>query len=302
LMNLGGLGPQPRVEREQEGLAFAKGVGAASLAALRAMSAQALLDDVARGNPYRFGIAVDGYFLPKTPGEIFAAGEQAQVPLLAGWNSEEMTWRYLMGAQPLTPESFAAKLKELYPDHADEAMKLYSGSTQDELIQAATDLAGDRFIAFSTWKWLELHGATGGHPTYRFYFERPRPPMVPEMGDAVAGLAGGVIKKPDAAMPKMPPPRGAVHSAEIEYALGNLDTNKVYAWTPDDHKVSAQMEAYFANFIKTGDPNGPGLAKWPAANGADVVEVMHINVEPRVEPDAHRARYLFLDSVGKGEK
>ena len=48
---------------------------------------------------------------------------------------------------------------------------------------------------------------------------------------------------------------------EIEYALGNLDSNKVYAWTGDDRKVSATMQEYFANFIKTGDPNGPGLPR-----------------------------------------
>jgi para-nitrobenzyl esterase len=292
-----GLGPKPLAESEKDGEAFVKGIGLASLAALRAMSAEDLLGAVAKGNPYRFGVNTDGYFLPKPPAEIFAAGEQAHVPLLAGWNSEEMTYLFLMGRTPLTPETFAAKVKELYPGHGDEVLRAYASSTPDELIQAATDLAGDRFIAFSTWKWLELDGATSGKPTYRYYFERARPPMVPEMKGAVAGLAGGVIKKPDANVPKMPPARGAVHSAEIEYALGNLDSNKVYAWTPDDHKISATMEAYFANFIKTGDPNGAGLAKWPAANSGDVAQVMHINVDTRAEPDAHRARYLLLDKL-----
>ncbi len=51
-----------------------------------------------------------------------------------------------------------------------------------------------------------------------------------------------------------------LYSAEIEYAMGNLGTNKVYAWTPDDHKVSQQMQDYFANFIKSGNPNGKDLA------------------------------------------
>jgi para-nitrobenzyl esterase len=49
-----------------------------------------------------------------------------------------------------------------------------------------------------------------------------------------------------------------VPSAEIEYAMGNLDSNNVYAWTADDHKVSKAMQEYFANFVKTGDPNGRG--------------------------------------------
>ena len=58
--------------------------------------------------------------------------------------------------------------------------------------------------------------------------------------------------------------RGAVHSAEIEYALGHLSTNKHYAWGQADYKVSEEVENYFANFIKNGDPNGAGLPNWPA--------------------------------------
>jgi para-nitrobenzyl esterase len=93
----------------------------------------------------------------------------------------------------------------------------------------------------------------------------------------------------------MPPARGAVHSAEIEYALGNLASNRVYAWTPDDYKVSEVMQGYFANFIKKGDPNGPGLPKWPAVKGGGAVQFMRLDVDSRVEDDKHRARYLFLD-------
>ncbi|HYG82571.1 MAG TPA: carboxylesterase family protein, partial [Pyrinomonadaceae bacterium] len=72
-------------------------------------------------------------------------------------------------------------------------------------------------------------------------------------------------------------------------------TNKVYAWTPDDYKVSEVMQSYFANFIKTGNPNGAGLPNWPAAEGRGEAQVMRLDVESRAEPDKHRARYLFLD-------
>ncbi len=92
-----------------------------------------------------------------------------------------------------------------------------------------------------------------------------------------------------------PPPRGAVHSAEIEYAMGNLATNKTYAWTPDDYKVSEVMQNYFANFIKTANPNGPGLPVWPIVSTTGPVQFMRIDVDTRPEAEKNRERYLFLD-------
>jgi para-nitrobenzyl esterase len=92
-----------------------------------------------------------------------------------------------------------------------------------------------------------------------------------------------------------------VHSAEIEYALGNLGRNRVFAWTPDDHRLSELMQRYFANFIAAGDPNGPGLPRWPAGNaGAEGAPVMRmrLDVAPRAEPEP-RARYLFLDRAAR---
>jgi para-nitrobenzyl esterase len=120
--------------------------------------------------------------------------------------------------------------------------------------------------------------------------------MVAAMGDSKAGLAGGIIKG-GAEMPnKMPPPYiGAAHASEIEYAMGNLTDNKVYAWTPDDYKVSATMETYFANFIKTGNPNGAGLPDWQANKSNGVSVYININVNTVLEPEHNRARYLFLD-------
>jgi para-nitrobenzyl esterase len=174
-------------------------------------------------------------------------------------------------------------------------LRLYPASTADEVIQAATDLASDRFLGFSTWKWADLHGATGRCPIYRYFYCHPRPPMVPEMGNAVAGLAGGIVRDP-AAQP-LPAPRGAVHSADIEYAMGNLATNRVYAWTDEDDAVSEVMQASYANFVRTGDPNGRGVPPWPAANGGGPVQVMRWDVEARVEPERNRERYLFHDRV-----
>jgi para-nitrobenzyl esterase len=203
----------------------------------------------------------------------------------------------LLGQEAPTPENYRKAVQKLYGDRAGEVLKLYPAGTEEEVIQAATDLSSDRFIGYSTWKWGEMQSKTSGKPVYRYLYARPRPPMTPEMGNASAGLAGGVIKGSEA--DKAPPARGAVHSAEIEYAMGNLSTNKVFAWTPDDYKVSQLMQDYFANFIKTGNPNGAGLPNWPAVSNDKQVPVMHIDVRTSLKPEQHRERYLFLDQATK---
>jgi para-nitrobenzyl esterase len=285
----------PLAQGEQDGVKFATNLGegkALSLAALRAMPAEQLLEATAKPGTPRFSPTVDGYFLPKSPFDIYAAGEQAHVPLLAGVNSEEMGYFAVLGREKPTVENYRKALERLYNDKADQVFKLYPATTETEVMDAAQDLASDRFLGYSTWKWTDLATKTGGKPTYYYYYARPRPPMRAEMGNAVAGLAGGVIRGEQAAANQRPQPRGAVHSAEIEYAMGNLDSNKVYAWTPDDYQVSRVMQEYFANFIKTGNPNGKALPRWPKFSEG---ERLIIDVKTRAEADKTRPRYEFLD-------
>jgi para-nitrobenzyl esterase len=293
-----GLQPLPTLAQgEQTGVTFGTSLGANSLAALRALPAQQVLEASGKQGAPRFSPVVDGYFLPKQPTEIFAAGQQAHVPLLVGWNSQEMTYQMVLGPAAPTLDNYRAAMQKLYGDRATEALKQYPAATDAEVEQAANNLAGDRFIAYSTWKLADAQLQTGGQPVYRYLYARPRPAMTPEMGNATANLAGGVTKGTGAATPA-PPAKGAVHSAEIEYALGNLPTNKVFDWTPDDYKVSEVMQGYFANFIKTGNPNGAGLPTWLAASQQGG-QVLRLDVTTKAEPDQTRARYQFLEQAAK---
>jgi para-nitrobenzyl esterase len=278
------LPPRALAQTEKDGSDFAGSAGAASLAALRAMSAKQIQDLLTGTHGLRFRPNLDGYFLPKPLPDIFAAGEQAKVPLLAGSNTEEGDARSVLGTGEPTPENFANGVRKLYGERAAEVLKLYAPSTPEEVLQAATDLASARFIAYGTWKWTELQMRTSSKPVYRYLYARIRPRYL--------------------GMPNQPPPataaqaqHGAVHSAEIQYALGNLPLDPRYKWNADDYTVSKIMQAYFVNFIKTGDPNGPGLANWPTYTSETGFQIMRLEVAPRAESEQNRNRYLVLDTL-----
>jgi len=262
---LGLMAPMPLSAAEQMGAGFAQTLGAPSLKELRKLPAQQLLD--ATKNPgARFFAIQDDYVVPRSPVAIFAAGEQAKVPLLAGWNSQEGHYKQILGEAEPTAENFSAALQKLYGDQAAAAQQAYSGDVK----QAATELASDRFIGYGTWKWIDSHARTSGKPTYRYYYTRPRPGQ-----------------------------EGAGHSVEIEYALGNLAGNKVYAWTPEDHALSAQMQDYFANFIKTGNPNGAGLPEWPQASAGAGSRLMQLDVQSKAITATDDAHYQFQEAQVK---
>lgn len=286
------LFPIPLADAEQNGMKLAARIHVTTLDSLRALPAEKLLDAAFQPGVPGTNATIDGYLLPKSLPEIFAAGEQARVPLMAGWNSAEVPYQFILGPLAPTPDNYKKTLDKLYGERAAEVLKLYPGSTDEEVKRSATDLSSDRFIVYSTWKWADLHVQTSGQPVYRYLFSRMRPAMVDK--DAVAGLAGGVIKA-NGTKPPQPKAMGASHASEIEYALGNLTSNKVYAWTRDDYNVSKTMESYFANFIKTGNPNGAGLTRWEAIKDNNHASYIDIDVQTVLRKETTRARYLLLD-------
>ncbi len=292
---LGALPATTLVDAEAVGVAFAKELGVSSVAEMRALPAHTLLEATQNYQPQHFTGAVDGYFFAQSPWQSFAQGAQASVPLLVGWNSTEVPYLFLLRDQAPTLANYQAAVHAQFGAQADDILAHYNAKSDADVIMVATDLASDLFIGYSTWKWADSHAHV--HTVYRYLYAHPRPPLRPELGNVTEGLAGGIIHNEAAPPPPPPLAVGAVHSADIEYFMGNLDTNDVFAWQEDDQRMSAHMQQIYLNFVRHGNPNGPGIPDWPALTAGHVAPVLHLDVDSSIVNDPHHARYQILDRL-----
>jgi para-nitrobenzyl esterase len=280
------LAPLPLDEAEKTGAEFAKKAGYTSISSLRALPARDIYELYDESKRFGFPVVIDHYVVSKKLPEVFNAKEQAQIPLLLGWNSAEIPAGGFMQGQPTKDENYVARVKAEYPNDYEEVFKLYPHDTITEIIKSATALASDRFIAYSTWKWFDLHRNNSNQPVYRYLYSKLRPAAISKEG---------IVKPSTNSI-------GAPHACEIEYCMGNLRLIKDFVWTADDYKTSETMFNYFANFIKTGNPNGDKLPEWqPAKAGDKTPPVMVIDAESKVIAAKDDARYEFLDRAYKNK-
>jgi para-nitrobenzyl esterase len=249
--------------RETKDDEWVAAVGVKSLAELRALPTDKVLEAV-KLRKGGFSTVVDGKLLTEAVPETYAAGKQAHVPLLAGWNRDEGSWF----GNGMTAEKWKGMAAAMFKERAAEFLTLYPGETDEQAVDSAGAYGGDSFIAFSTWKWLEAHRKTGDSPVYRYHFELRALPSKFHLGTF------------------------AFHSDDIEYVFGTLDTRPEETVRPDDRKLSDEMMSYWTNFAKTGDPNGPGLPVWPKYDKDD--SLIHLDSTTTVGPDTLRPRYRFL--------
>jgi para-nitrobenzyl esterase len=260
------LGYEPLAARAKSDGDWLASLKVTSLQQLRAMPEADILAAAKARGMVGFGPDIDGKVLVESVSDTYAAGRQAHVPLLAGWNRDEGSFAAMMG--PMTVDRFKATAAT-FGDRGPEFLTLYPpGDADATALRAAIDYASDSFIAFSTWKWLEEHRKTGESPVYRYHFELASPPS------------------------KFHPGSWAFHSDDIEYVFGTLDTRPGSEWRPEDRKLSEQMMDYWTNFAKTGDPNGAGLPQWPKYGDGD--PLIHLDSTITSGPDTLRPRYEFL--------
>jgi para-nitrobenzyl esterase len=103
------LSAVPLAEAEKQGQEFASKAGYASVADMRKASTLDLFTAYQDSRRFGFPSVIDGYFYPKTMAEIFKAKEQAQVPLLLGWNSAEITGMAFMQGMPIPRRTSSRK-------------------------------------------------------------------------------------------------------------------------------------------------------------------------------------------------
>ena len=270
--------PASLAEAEAAGLDFMRKVGANSLSELRAAPADAIL---AAAPGLGFRPIVDGWFLPRSPAEIFAAGQQSDVPLMAGWNKDEgFNFTLLQGDDAKRP--YAELVRAIFGERTEAALRLYPDGSPEADAASARALGGDLAIIHPTWAWLEAQKQSGRADIFRFRFDRA--PLTPH----------GWFGEPDSR------DAGAFHAGELLYVFDNLHA---YPWLIDDadRAVAKLASSYWINFVLNGDPNGAGLPRWPSYRDAGA-PAMILDTLPRAAPEEWRERHVFLAQATDGGK
>jgi carboxylesterase type B len=258
-------------EAEQRGVELGKRTGAATLAALRSMPADALLKATSLqswpiagpldSSYQRFRPIVDGFVVPEDVYLAYRAGKQMKVPVLIGSVDNERG-NY---PHPTTLQDYFRWTRQQFPDAFDEVLRLFPANNDGEATQTFLVRQRDIMAGPEMRRWADFNSQIGVN-TWLFYFTRKPPARAEEK------------------------PLGAVHSADIVYFRNTLDTVD-RPWTPQDRELADVMSSYLINFATTDNPNGPGLPRWPVYTSGEVMELGD-HVGPIPAPDVRALDWL----------
>jgi para-nitrobenzyl esterase len=247
---------------EQLGAALARRLGAPTLAALRALPADEVLAQ--RHSPQA---VIDGVFLLETPYATFARQRQHAVDILVGSNSHEGL--YFAAGREIGAATFADELRRDFPPFL-VALAGPAAPANDAAARAAfVEFEGEMRFGWNMWTWARLHARSGAGRTFSYRFVHAPP------GET-----------------------GATHGAEMAYVFGHLDPRR-RDWREQDWHIARVMASYWANFARTGDPNGAGLPSWPAfTTGNETVLVIGDGMSTSLMPGP--GSILAIDRVYRG--
>jgi para-nitrobenzyl esterase len=276
-----GIDPNYPVSAESIGVNFARwknieGTDAAALAKLRALSAADIVaggqETAGQGGPPIYsGPIFDGRLVTETAQSAYEAGHQMRVPLIIGSNSADFVGFINADTKEALFAQFGARKAD--------AMAAYDpAGTAD--VRTLLTLAGTDKVQAEPARFTARAFTAKGAPAYVYRFSYV----------------------PAALKERMP--NGVPHGFEVPYAFGTLGGNpRAPAPTPEDLAVARAVNTYWANFAKTGDPNGAGLPKWPRYDPAKG-EILEFRPDgtPVAAPDPLKARMDVTEQAAKVAK